>query len=142
MQWVSVADSSEIDSGDLSQAEQCWTTRAVIHGTSGAGWRWGGCMWCVPMSSVCAGFWLEAVSPLSPGLPNGTQCTWGPINVSGRVKSPFFCSLFSLLNFDHSLLPFPVLPYLAFQTKQKHQDQQGEKSSLFLILIRAIRTLS
>lgn len=37
VRWVSVADSLEIDSWALSQAEQCWTTWAVIQGTNGPG---------------------------------------------------------------------------------------------------------
>lgn len=54
VRWVSVADSLEIGSWDLSQAEQCWTTQAVIQRHQWSRVEVGRQqMWCIPQSNVC-----------------------------------------------------------------------------------------
>lgn len=132
----SVADSLEIDSWDLSQAEQCWTTWAVIQDTSGVGWRWDGCRCGVSLSGTCvcrcmclcgllAGGHVPLVIrttewysvPVDLGLS-----TWGPISGSRWVKfqrkwKSVFYSLFSLLNVYYSLLSFPFPLYLVLSDK-------------------------
>lgn len=95
VRWVSAADSLEIDSWDLSQAEQCWTTWAVIQGTSGVG---GGgvpadvvypSVKCVFVCGLLAEGHVPSVIRTAEWYSVPADLflsTWGPINGSRRVK--------------------------------------------------------
>lgn len=137
--WVSVADSLEIDSWDLSQAEQCWTTWAVIQGTSRAEWRWGkncrcgeecicerACVWSFgwrPYPSCHQDCWMVLSTCRLRSKHLGIHQCFGMSKISKKMESFIFFSLFLffvlLLNFFfyYSLLSFPFLSYLVFSDK-------------------------
>lgn len=136
--WVSVADSLEIDSWDLSQAEQCWTTWAVIQGTSRAEWRWGkncrcgeecicerACVWSFgwrPYPSCHQDCWMVLSTCRLRSKHLGIHQCFRMSKISKKMESfiffLFFCSLSSYwIFFYYSLLSFPFLCYLVFSDK-------------------------
>lgn len=138
--WVSVADSLEIDSWDLSQAEQCWTTWAVIQGTSRAEWRWGkncrcgeecicerACVWSFgwrPYPSCHQDCWMVLSTCRLRSKHLGIHQCFRMSKISKKMESFIFFSLFLffvlLLNFFllfPAVISFPLLSSVLRQSK-------------------------
>lgn len=138
VRWVSVADGLEIDSWDLSQAEQCWTTWAVIQGTSRAEWRWGkncrcgeecicerACVWSFgwrPYPSCHQDCWMVLSTCRLRSKHLGIHQCFRMSKIQRKWNLLFFFSFFALcplieIFFYYSLLSFPFLSYQVFSDK-------------------------
>lgn len=138
VRWVSVADGLEIDSWDLSQAEQCWTTWAVIQGISRAEWRWGkncrcgeecicerACVWSFgwrPYPSCHQDCWMVLSTCRLRSKHLGIHQCFRMSKIQRKWNLLFFFSFFALCPlieffFYYSLLSFPFLSYQVFSDK-------------------------